>query len=266
MKKGTKAFWDAGRSMFLTSFLSAGVGQGVYASKVRIEAAKNFKKSDNSQSIDASFVGVSRSAVAEAKAEEAKKGEQAKSASADTEETKIDPIKVVNVGPRLSPVNDEELRKAAKAVNIGAQAMEVEVVEMPEMQAEDKFSLINRAALASGAKIIDGEELGFEDEQAMIKGMYLIAPSVEAVDDSSVGKVVTIRNENGELSKISMRVIPEDMSDGSNRSRHNVRRRPEPPHALSMMSEERTRVGGTQSHMVSGDVTNTQREDSPAQT
>ena len=58
ISEAAKATYEAGKSMFLTSFLTAGLGQGAYSARLRASSRKNFTPSKDSISIDSYFVGI----------------------------------------------------------------------------------------------------------------------------------------------------------------------------------------------------------------
>ena len=149
----------------------------------------------------------------------------------------IEPIRVVNVGTHLAPVNEVELEKATRAASNGAEVMEVIVEDMSPMESEDQLSILNRAAVATEAKIIENEKLGFNSEEEMDRAVYLLASNTEAIQRTGSDVEITIRSEDGELSKLALTLIEE----GQETTDPDISYidDPEAPYSLSRMTGER---------------------------
>ncbi|NBK22827.1 MAG: hypothetical protein EOM68_12450, partial [Spirochaetia bacterium] len=224
VKKGAKAFWDAGRSMFLTSFLSAGAGQSAVAISLRAKSLKNFNKTEGSYSVDSSFVSVPRVETQEEQNE-------------GKEEEKLEPIRVANVGTHLAPINEAEAKKASKAKSKNAEAMEVIVEDLPPMGEEDKISLVNRAAIATEGKILNGESVAFKDENDLNRAVFLLSPHLESSVKVDGGVDIVLRDENGSISKIPLRIMGEgDHASDPDISYYDD---PEAPYSLARVTKER---------------------------
>ncbi|MGE0076037.1 MAG: hypothetical protein AB7S52_12495, partial [Sphaerochaetaceae bacterium] len=221
--EAAKATLDAGKSMFLTSFLTAGLGQGVYSMRLRASAKKNFLSSKDSIPIDSMFVGVPKHTI-----EQTEDG---------VSTGPLEPIRVVNVGTHLAPVDEIELKKAARAKVNGAEAMEVVVQNMLPMESEDQLSMLHRAAIATDAKIIDDSILGFTSEEDLNRAAYLLSPNTEAVEKSASGMKVTVRGEDGRLSRLSLELVGE----GQEATDPDISYIDDPkaPYSLSAMTTER---------------------------
>ncbi|MDC7229719.1 MAG: JAB domain-containing protein [Sphaerochaetaceae bacterium] len=222
IRKGTKAFLDAGKSMFLTSMLSAGIGQGVVSASLRAKAKKNFNTTDSSVPVDSSFVSVPKTDVEEEGKEEP--------------DSKMDPIRVANVGTHLVPVDKSEARKAAKARKKNAEAMEVIVEDLAPMETDDRLSLLNRAAIATEGKLLGDESIAFEDGDAMNRAIYLLAPNIESVEEKENGADIILRDENGAISRVPLRVLQEGQ-EGTDPD-ISYYDDPESPYSLARVSEE----------------------------
>ncbi|WP_422477191.1 hypothetical protein [Pleomorphochaeta sp. DL1XJH-081] len=223
VSEAAKATYEAGKSMFLTSFLTAGIGQGAYSARLRASSRKNFTPSKNSIPIDSSFVGVPKGKLEE-------RDENAVSGP-------IEPIRVVNVGTHLAPVNEVELEKATRAANNGAEAMEVIVEDLSPMESGDQLSILNRAAVATEAKIIENEKLGFNSEEEMDRAVYLLASNTEAIQRTDSGVEITIRSEDGKLSKLALTLIEEGQETADPDISYVDD--PEAPYSLSRMTGDR---------------------------
>ena len=221
--EAAKATLEAGKSMFLTSFLTAGLGQGVYSMRLRASAKKNFLSSKDSIPIDSMFVGVPKHT-----------NEQTE---VGVSTGPLEPIRVVNVGTHLAPVDDVELKKAARAKANGAEAMEVVVQDMLPVESEDQLSILHRAAIATEAKIIGDSILGFTSEEDLDRATYLLAPNTEAVEKSENGMKVTVRGEDGRLSRLSLELVGE----GQEATDPDISYIDDPkaPYSLSAMTTER---------------------------
>ncbi|MFA7371262.1 MAG: hypothetical protein WCY78_04980 [Sphaerochaetaceae bacterium] len=190
-----KAVYEAGKSMLLTSFLTAGIGQSAYSLRLRAEAKKNFTPTANSVAVDSGLIGVPKTAV-EAMEDGVAVGS-------------MQPVKVVNVGDHLVPIDDVELKKAARAVKNGLGAMEVIVVGFPSIDTSDFTAMLHRAAIATEGKIINDSELGFETQEDLDRAMFLLALNVEAIEQNEKGTSIVIRNEDGDITKLQLSLIKE---------------------------------------------------------
>ena len=217
------ATYEGGKSMFLTSFLTAGFGQGISSARLRASTKKNFLSSKDSVPIDSSFINVPQQEIDRI--------------DGDAVSGPIEPIRVVNVGTHLAPVDQSELSKAARAKKDGMGAMEVIVDEMAPMESIDQISTLNRAAVSTDAKILDGEKLGYTSEEEMNRAAYLLAPNTEAIERTDSGIEITIRSEEGKLSRIALALI-EEGQEASDPDISYVDD-PEAPYSLSRMTSER---------------------------
>ena len=131
-----------------------------------------FTKEKGSVAVSSSFVTVKKD-LAENSGEQVEEGKETQ---------KLTPVRVVNAGSRLVPVNEAEARKAAEARARGAEAMDVIVEEMREVDASDKTAFMNQAALASGGKLSEsGEEIVYESVEDLVRAVDVLQDSIESV-------------------------------------------------------------------------------------
>ncbi|HKM08750.1 MAG TPA: hypothetical protein VJ869_17465, partial [Sphaerochaeta sp.] len=198
--------WEAGKSMVLTSFLTAGIGQSVVGIKMNAQSSKNFNRSKTSFTIDKSFIDTKTDPNAPVIGT-LNKDQQAEAA----EPTILEPIKIVQDGHRAIPINAEELQKARDAESRGSEVYEVEVVDSSPIGADQQETLINQAALSTDGQILDENTIVYETTEDRDRGVFLLAPNVESYKKNDDSMDLIIRDENGEISTISLKVAEEGM-------------------------------------------------------
>jgi len=215
-KEAAKATTEAARSMFLTSFITAGVGQGVYSTTMRLNANKTFKSTEKSIPIDSSFVSVPTKDVLTAYDESNKKekpeGKEKTGSGKPDKKTvgKIEPVRVAHIGSRLVPINQEEMDKAAQAKLQGAPAMNVVVEEGEYLNDSDHVSLVNDAARTMGARVGDSDVVVFSSEEDLEQGVASFEPFTEAVTREGDLVTMVMRDSSGDLVKITATANPSE--------------------------------------------------------
>ncbi|MFA5584717.1 MAG: hypothetical protein WDA09_10935, partial [Bacteriovoracaceae bacterium] len=218
-----KATYEAGRTMILPSFLTSGLGQSAYSLRLRSQARKNFTPRPNSISIDSAFVGVNKQVL--------------EATEAGVAVGPMEPIRAVNVGDHLAPINDAELNKAARALKNGMEAMEVIVEDFPSIDTSDYTSMLHQAAIATEGVIINDSELGFETKEDLERAVYLLSLNVEAMETNEKGASMVIRNEDGEVAKLQLSILTEgqEYTNPDISFIDDV----ESPHSLATMAKDR---------------------------
>ena len=239
LKEAVDQTISAGKSMFLTSFLTAGVGQGVYSTKMRLESNKNFTKSKTSISIDPFFVNTPKTEKVNEVGEPSQKEDPSSKDSSTKQkekQTPIEPIKTVRVEGRLIPTNEAELEKVRTAQERGAKVLEVEVSEETPITGVDQTALAHQAAFATGGKILNENTLVYEDEEQLKFAGHMLSPNIEATTKTEDGYKISLRNEEGTISTLNLSLAQEDMElrDPDIAYAEDV----SAPYALSRMKEE----------------------------
>ena len=224
--------WEAGKSMLLSSFLMAGIGQTAYGIKQKVKSSQNFNTTKESYTIDKSFINT-RKDEDTSQIDEPNKDQQ----EAKTPPAKIDPIKVVQHGSRVIPINAAEMDKASEASARGAQVIEVEVNDDVPFNTESQTKLAHQAAISTEGKIVDDQTVAYETQEDLNYAMHMLATNIEAVEKTDGGAKLTLRNEDGTLSSLDLVVAEEGME--TSEPDISFVEDPEAPYALSRMKEER---------------------------
>ncbi len=255
LDEAVKQTIEAAKSMILTSMITGGLGQGLYTiqhKRLSAESEKIFKKVKGSVSVSPDMINVKGKVINDS----VSKKESSTDEDPATEPEKMDPIRVVNAGARLIPINNEEARKVADARARGAKGIETIVEDMREMDASDVETLMNQAALASGGKLSkSGDEIVYESVGDVARAVEILQDSVESVRKENGSYQVLIRDLDGELSQINLRVAGEEetLKDPDYVYADDI----DAPHSLSRMAqgralewEERQLVKGKLSRMI----------------
>ncbi|MDD3997932.1 MAG: hypothetical protein PHH86_09510, partial [Sphaerochaetaceae bacterium] len=222
--EGWKAFTDGAVSMIIPSILTGALGGGVYNARTSAAARANFNKTEGSVSIDRRYIEDVPKPTAP------KEGEVQKPAA---EREKLDPVKLVDVGgttPKLVALNAAEREKLGEAAARNAEAVEAVIVEQEPLSVEDRQSLVNRAALATGGKL-SGERIVYETKDDLEMAKILLDPV------STQGDTVTFRDEDGELVSLDLVLAEEGMD--ITEADISYYEDPEAPHSLARMTQDK---------------------------